>query len=251
VKQCSLVSRDENEMKFTTLRGCGEVGIEFSREDSEGARVSRDLLEKLIEQIVRRSVDYYSETLDYVFAYGERQLHSVVCPSIAAVTSTYLMEHPLQRKPSGEDEYSGQVDYWISFRNYSFLMEMKHVYFAYNKTDTPREDLLKKFSLAIDQLKTIRKEECEWLEGGDKKLFKIAFQVITFFSGLKSEISRKGPRNEELKLSFDLMMQNSGLADISNFRSLWILDKKLVEPFEYTNTTLIYPAVGFAGNVFE
>lgn len=86
---------------------------------------------------------------------------------------------------------------------------------------------------------------------GDEKLFKIAFETITFFSGLKSEISGKGPRSKDLKLSFALLMRNSGLAKVSGLASMWVLDKRLVKPFEYTDGTLIYPAVAFVGRVFE
>lgn len=237
-------------MKYSALRNCGELGIEFSKEDTEGVRVSRDFLENLINQIVRRSVDYYNETGDYVFSYRERQMHSVVCPSIAAITNAYLMEHPLKRKPSGEDEYSGRVDYWISYRNYAFLMEMKHGYFAYRGASDPRQNLNEKFNLAISQLKSIRKDECEWLGGGDKNLFKIAFQTITFFSGSKTEISRHDSRNEDLKLSFNALMYNGGLVNVTNLRALWILDERLVVPMEYANGTEVYPAVAFVGNVF-
>jgi hypothetical protein len=235
-------------MLYETIRNCGEVGIEFSMEDSDGTRVTRRFLERLVKGIVRRSTDYYYATGDYVFSYRERQMHSVVCPSIAAITRAYLMEHSLTRKPPGEDEYPGRIDYWISYRNYSFLMELKHGYFAYKRTSNPRQDLLKKFNSAMDQLKNIRKDECEWLGGGDKGLFKIAFLAITFFSGSESETKRDELGSEELKSHFNGMMKNSGLAKITNLRAFWILDK--VEPVRYSNGEQIFPAVAFVGNVF-
>lgn len=235
-------------MQYETIRNCGEIGIEFSMEDSVGTRVTRRFLERLVKGIVRRSINYYKSTGDYVFSYGERQMHSVVCPSIAAITKAYLMEHSLARKPPGEDKYPGRVDYWVSYRNYSFLMELKHGYFAYKRTSNPRQDLLKKFNSAIDQLKSIRKDECEWIGGGDKGLFKIAFLTITFFSGSQSETKRDELKNEELKSHFDEMMKNSGLAKMTNLRALWILDK--FEPVEYSNAVQIFPAVAIVGQVF-
>jgi hypothetical protein len=250
LKEPGLTSKKvEKMMKYGKIKNCGEVGIEFSIEDSEGTRVTKDFLENLIEGTVRRSVEYFDETGDYAFSYRERQMHSVVCPSIAALTAAYLMEHPLKRKPSGEDEYSGRVDYWISYRNYSFLMELKHGYFAYARASDPRQNLLEKFNSAMDSLKSIRKDECEYLGGGDKGLFKIALMAITFFRGSKDETSINDLRSKDLKLSFDELLSNSGLASVTNLRALWILSKRLVQPMKYINGFEIYPAVAFVGSV--
>ena len=45
-------------------------------------------------------------------------------------------------------------------------------------------------------------------------------------------------------------MQNSGLANVTNLRALWILNERLVEPMQYANGVEVYPAVAFVGNVF-
>ena len=129
-------------MKYATIKNCGEFGIEFENIKGAGARVSREFIMKLLKRIVKRSTRYYEETGDHVFIYGEKQLHSVVCPSIADITFSYLMEHPSFRKPAGEEEYLGNVDYWISYKRYSFLMELKHAYFAYRYADNPRKSIV-------------------------------------------------------------------------------------------------------------
>ena len=60
------------------------MGKEFSIEDGNGSIVSRDFLERLIDNIVKRSSLYYRWTKDYAFIHGERPIHSVVSPSIGA-----------------------------------------------------------------------------------------------------------------------------------------------------------------------
>ena len=95
-------------MKYETITKCGELGIEFNNIDE---RITMDFLKRLLRDIIERSTKYFDETGDHVFIYRERQMYSVICPSIAGVTSGYLMEHPLKRKPAGEEEYSGSVDY--------------------------------------------------------------------------------------------------------------------------------------------
>jgi len=125
-------------MEFRTINNCGKLGFDFSIGDGVGKRIVKDFSKNLIQNIVKRSTKYFDESnkKDHIFSYGERQLHSVLCPSIADLTHYYVMEHPVTRKPHGEDEYSGHIDYWINYRNYSILMELKHCYFAYNPSSS-------------------------------------------------------------------------------------------------------------------
>ena len=237
-------------MNYETIRDCGELGIDFSNIEGDGARVSRDFLRKLLQRIVKRSTKYYDETGDHVFIYREKQLHSVVCPSIADITASYLIEHPLIRKPAGEEEYLGNVDYWISYRNYSFLMELKHTYFAYRNADNPRKNITKKFERAMEQLKNIRKEECRALTD-NKGLIKIALQTVVFYKGSRYEIFKDDLRDENFKDLFKKLVNNTELDRRSNLLSLWVLNERLVEPVKYKNSFEIYPAVAFIGNISE
>ena len=238
-------------MKYKTIRYCGELGIEFGNIEGDGARVSRDLLRKLLKRIVKRSTKYYDELGEHVFIYREKQLHSVVCPSIADITHSYLMEHPLIRKPAGEEEYRGNVDYWISYRNYSFLMELKHTYFAYRNADNPRKSITKKFARAMEQLRSIRKEECRALTV-NKGLIKIALQTVVFYEGSKNSIHKDDLKDRDFKNLFKKLVNNTELEHRSNLRSLWVLDERLVKAVKYNkNSFEIYPAVAFFGNILE
>lgn len=237
-------------MKYETIRDCGELGIKFGKIVGDGGRVSRDFLRKLLKRIVKRSTKYYDETREHVFIYRERQLHSVVCPSIADITSSYLMENPLTRKPAGEEEYRGNVDYWISYRNYSFLMELKHAYFAYRNANNPRKSITEKFVRAMEQLRSIRKDECRDLTI-NKGLIKIVLQAVVFYKGSKDPILKDNLKNKDFKNLFKKMMNNTELERKSNLRSLWVLNERLVEEVEYKNSFEIYPAVAFVGHVSE
>lgn len=244
-------------MEYETIKGCGKLGIEFGRIGGKGSRVTRDFLHNLLPIVVKRSKQYYVKTGDHVFTYSERQLHSVVCPSIAEITNAYIIEHPITRKPIREKEYRGNVDYWISHNKFSFLMELKHTYFTYNRLDSPRRSIARKFLDATRQLMRIKKDECEdpYLLAGNKGLIKMALEVVVF---------RRGTRNpnqnleDDLRLDFkdlfDRMLDNTGLWKKTNFRALWLLHENLVEPFEYESTygikKVIFPAVAFIGKLF-
>jgi hypothetical protein len=238
-------------VRYETIKNCGELGIEILKDDADGMRVTKDFLEKLIYNIVKRSTKYFYETKDHVFIYREKQLNSAVCPSIADLTDSFLMEHPLNRKPHGEDEYSGRVDYWIYYRNYSYVLELKHSYFAYKMADSPRQDISDKFDSAIRQLNSIKIDECKDLSYNSKGLIKIALQAIVFYQSSQEDISLDNLKNQNLKEDFEDLISNTDLNNKSNFRSLWLLNKKLIESVEYRNGYEIYPAVAFVGNASD
>lgn len=235
-------------MNFSTIKNSGKVGMEFCLTDGNGMRVSKDLIEILIYNIIEKSTKYHNETGDHVFIYREKQLHTVICPSIEMITPCFLFEHPLTRKPTGEEEYRGHADYWISYRNYEFILELKHAFFAYKRVNNPRQSIERKFDDAIKQLKSVRKRECELLTM-NKGLVKIALEAIVFYERSRSEISNDWMKERDFPLLFKRMISNTGLKDRVNFSSIWVLDEKLVKPVEYHDYDEIYPALGFIGHI--
>ncbi len=236
-------------MKYTKRSDFGELEINFEKINGAGSRKTVDFLRKLSENFVARCGKYFNEIEDHAFAYRERQLHSVICPSIADITDSFLMENPTIRKPAADEEYSGAVDYWIFYRNFSFLLELKHAFFAYTKAKHPRKIIVKRFQKALEQLENVKKPECKAQTFGDG-MRKIALEVVVFYRGSKekNELLKDVTRRDFLGI-FNSLLKNTALKKISNVQALWTLDRKLVEPFEYENTYEIYPAVGFIANV--
>jgi hypothetical protein len=234
----------------------GEVQIKFGILEGPSANVTKEFLRKLVRRIVVRSTKYFDEAQyagepDHVFIYGEKQFHSVVCPAVADITPYFLMENPLYRKPPGEEEYSGSVDYWVFYKNYSFMIELKHSYFAYTQADNPGKDMAEKFLEALQQLEEIRKDECRSLTYGNG-LRKIALETIVFYRESEEESKLKADvRNENFRMLFKKLLRNTELRNKSNFRALWILNKKLVTPIKYADTSEIYPAIAFVGYVSD
>ena len=233
------------------MGNCGQVGKEFYIEDSGGGViVSKDFLERLVDNIVKRSVSYYETTRDYAFRHRERSMHSVVCPSIADITHTFLMEYPLKRKPSGGEQQGGFVDYLISYRKCTFFMEFKHSFFAYRNAKNPRKNIITRFQSALDQLRSIRKNEYWGLGRKDQWVDKLAFEAIVFYKGSKNKIYMSDLRGESFKSSFSELMKNKEWNSLKpNLQALWILNKRLVKPVEFSNGYEIYPAVAFVGKV--
>lgn len=239
-------------MEFRTINNCGKLGFDFSIDDGVEKRIVKDFLENLIQNIVKRSTKYfYANREEHIFSYGEKQLHSVVCPSIADLTYYYVIEHPVTRKPHGEDEYSGHIDYWIHYIDYTILMELKHCYFAYNNSN-PNKRISKKFNESLKQLNDVKMNECRELrENDDEGLIKIALQTIVFWQGSKNHISNKDLKDKDFEEKFDQLILKSDL-NKSNFKSLWLLHDKLIKSVKFDkNYFELYPAVAFVGKVYD
>lgn len=243
-------------MKDEMTGDFGELEIRFGIIRGHGAKITREFLRELLHQIVTKSTKYYDAARrvgepDHVFTYRERQFHSVVCPAIADVTSYFLIENPLNRKPAGEAEYQGSVDYWIYYKNYSFMMELKHTYFAYTRTDNPRGSVTERFSKALQQLGDIRIEECRSQTFGSG-VRKIALEAVVFYRGSRERRKLKTDiKSRNFRALFRKLLRNTELDQKSNLHALWMLNKRLAAPFEYANTFEIYPAVAFIGQVSE
>jgi hypothetical protein len=235
------------ELEYEKIKGLGELGVEFSKEDDDGSRVAKDFLEKLVKNIIKRSIKYYEATEDHVFTYREKQLHSVVCPSIADITDSYLIEHPLKRKRRGEKQaHHGNVDYCVRHRNTTFLLELKHTYFAYRNTNYPRKSIVEKFEDALDQLKKIPRNQYSTLLTSDF-LLKVALETIVFYRSSKNKNLEDNLESAIFKQAFEKMLVSTGLSTKSNFQALWIINRKFVTPFPADKSNDIYPAVAFVG----
>ena len=236
-------------MEFRTINNCGKLGFDFSIGDGVGKRIVKDFSENLIQNIVKRSTKYFdgSGKNEHIFSYGETQLHSVVCPSIADLTDYYVMEHPVTRTPHGEEEYPGHVDYWIHYRDYTILMELKHCYFGYNNSNLNIR-ISEKFKDSLKQLNDIKIDECrELIENDDKGLIKIALQTIVFYQGSKYPIPKKDLEDKD----FDRLILKTDLNE-SNFKSLWLLHDRLNKSEKFDeNYFELYPAVAFVGKVYD
>jgi hypothetical protein len=230
------------------------VGVEFFKIDTEGARVSKDFLTQLVQNIARRATEYYNSTGilgDHIFSYREKQFHSVVCPSIADITSSFVIEHPLRRKPYGEKEFSGHADYWIRYHSYCFLMELKHTFFSIRRPNSPRPDIAEKFDDAVQQLKSVKIEQSRQLilnEG----LVKIALEAIAFYKGSSSKQDLKSVPDLDFQELFSELIEKIRTNEDVHMYALWTLNDTIIKPYEYDSHTFeVYPALGFIANISD
>lgn len=240
------------------IKNCGRlIVVQYPKENDDGTKVSRVFLDKLICRIITHSTDYFDRYLkdtkdhDHIFGYRERQLHSVVCQSIADLTPSFVMEHPVKRKPHGGGKYSGHLDYWINYKHYSFIMELKHCYFAYKRANS--NAISKKFEEALKQLKNVRKDACHNLKINNG-LIKIALQAIVFYHVSRDDKVEEDIKKRDFQEDFKQLFTKCsylGNNENVNFRSIWLLNERLIKPVRNDDRFDIYPAVAFIGKVYR
>ena len=140
------------------LKGVGRIYLTDGLEDGKGIRVARDFLDSVMMNFSRECIKYYDYTSDHAFAYGERQLHSVLFPAIRQRTERAFAELPITRKPHGLDSSSGRVDYRVHLRRTVILLEVKH---AWHAATSPRlrESSRRKWKSVVKQVKSVRVPE--------------------------------------------------------------------------------------------
>ncbi|MBW2061647.1 MAG: hypothetical protein JRI95_08815 [Deltaproteobacteria bacterium] len=157
--------------------------------DIEGMRVTRSLLESLFKETTRLFKRYYNnfdnDKREYGFYYSERQLHTFLTPAIDKLTKGFfLFESPIKRGKRGKRGKSGgRVDYWLNYRNSSYLLEVKHawirVHFRHGNEEFTLYKLEKTFQQAIDQLDNSEDKVLEFMYRGN--MFGVALAIVPVF----------------------------------------------------------------------
>lgn len=223
----------------------GKITCELALKDAEGTRICRDFISKLFNSFTQKCFKCYETTEELIYAYDEKQLYSALIPAIAEITKHgFLMEQPVTRKTRGEKEYSGKMDIWAQYKNYSFAIEIKHSY-----TDLGSDGLTKgsidKYKEGIKQIRSLKPKERELITVGNG-LFLGALLFTTFsIRGDKKE----GISSIDCNLTdiFNEIRVDNRLKPKPNLFCFWKIPEKLKEPVEYENYFEAYPALGVIG----
>ena len=118
-------------LKVETVRTVGNIYYLSNLKNEQGQRIANDFLTRLTNGFGKRTAKYTRMTREVPFVYRERQLHSIIAPTLDDFTDAFLMELPTRRSWSvtADERISdshGWIDYWCSYRNISFLVELKH-----------------------------------------------------------------------------------------------------------------------------
>lgn len=126
----------------------GRANILISNEeyDDESYKISHEFVKDLFKVFVKLAIKFSNNQyniIDKPYLYRERQLDSLIIPALSLICDGCVIgELPLIRSSKFEDDSSGRIDYWCIYKEYSFVIEVKHGYDNY-KNDITRKRHIK------------------------------------------------------------------------------------------------------------
>lgn len=237
-------------MLLKTIRSVGEIHVEHSLSDGKGIRITKDFLSQLAIEFAKQAAKYIEFTNEAPFAFKERQLHSIVAPALSRITQAFLMETPITRKwsdvnPDCYNDSHGWIDYWCYYRDFIFLIELKHG-FVSSKSGQVKKEVQNDWTTAIEQLSAVKNELSTYMKNS-KGVIKLALDILPIFESTRHDAPILHTTKDDL-LSTQLAVMGT-LNPTSNYCLLWKLHKNLVGPYVYQNKSEYYPGVLFCSYV--
>ena len=168
-----------------------KYGLTFLEVDSiakdECFNVAKELIENLFFDMSKLSTKYWNDVFrDLPYTYTERRLDSVLLPALSKLcNSMVLVEVPAVRECANGrfhvDESNGRIDYWCIYKNYSFVIELKHSYDCFTTDVTRERNVTARWIKMHEQLQSLEKEVKKY-EEATKGVIRIGLHIITSYS---------------------------------------------------------------------
>lgn len=130
-------------------------------------QTSKKFVEELFFLLSKYSTKFNNKKYDFFdlpYIYSERRLDSVLLPALSKICDyIVLTELPIERQKQGEIS-SGRVDYWCIYEGYTFVIELKHSFDAYETPTTKKNSGLRRWRGMIGQLDDIVKDVRQFTE---------------------------------------------------------------------------------------
>ena len=248
-----------NMLKRNGLR-FDEVVLE--RQD-ESFSVAKELVEKLFFELCKVSTKYSNELFrELPYTFSERVLDSVLLPCLSKLcNSMVLTELPAKRCCSNRrfkvDETTGRVDYWCIYKNYSFVIELKHSFDCFTTRKTREKKVVDRWMKMNEQLDAV-KDEIKNYEERTNGVVRMGLHLITSYADkapskeLVSMFSQSIPNMFE-RFSRDLSRRYPSLRP--DVMVCWRIPMRIVLEDEFQTfpglwlMAKIYPSVNHFGSI--
>jgi hypothetical protein len=165
-------------MKWELIDNCGYYCEISDLDDGKGIRKSTHLLRESIKCMAKEVHNYFQVMKELPFNYGERQIHTVLFPAFKETAEIVFLEQPIMRRISNEDK-NGWLDYWISHRKATYLIEIKHSFFSVG-TKNLTKNSTSKWENGILQIQSIKKKEAKKMAQGNGEIVRILMMIMPF-----------------------------------------------------------------------
>lgn len=211
-----------------TIPKVGKLHV-YRREQFPYKQIVSDYIIDLIKLSAKNAKKHIDITGYTTFCYGELQLHSIIVPAIAKLSSCFIFEYPIQR---GKQISSGRVDYYCinkegEANEYRLFLELK-----YGRQGIPTKKLRARnidlWQNANKQLDGITQEIKLYRDYYDKPIVRVCMEAITFYAD-ESKIDKidSDVLKEVFKSSIDTLTFETGLAP--NIGVLWEFHPDIVK----------------------
>jgi len=233
--------------------GYGSFNLLFKGINDTTEMKAQELLTALLKKVIKKAGKYACQVDDSIFAYSEKQLNTVFCPALGSINCNFIAEYPLKRTHKVKEKeftLTGFLDYWISYKKCSFLLELKQGFFSL-RDDVDAELLRSNFKVAIKQLNDIGLNERKELQSNDKELIGIALEVVTFYQSLKDKNTIDSQGIKEKYNDLRQKFKDDTEIDALNLESIWYPKEELVKDIKYSGNSFVIPAVAFLGKIVK
>lgn len=206
-------------------------------DDAYASRVTRRFLNELSVEFANISDKLCCKAnfLEYpLFAYRERQVHTILSPALYHITDFFIHEAPAERENSriyDEDDSHGWSDYVCNYNGFAYIIEVKHSHLSYRtlKVDSHTKHI---WEHAIEQNQTSN-YDADWYSKRSKGVYRLALLVAPIYqSSSKKKPVFKNDINDLTEDVFNQFEKELKLKNSQYYISLWLLPERLRGPYE-------------------
>lgn len=228
---------------MTNAENFGTVNYINDVFDGRGNRVVKEFLVKLFDSSIEHSIKYMDAISEAPYAYGEKQIHSIIAPALSKVTDdrigdTFLMERPIERRWSKKKKLNmadshGWLDYWCRYRNVDFFIEVKHNYDSF-RTENIRAQAYENWRYMNNEQLGVVRSEAKRYSQYCKGVILVSFHVFTIYENIRKTSEPKSIENKKELIEIQKRYYER-LNPKPNWSALWIVKRDYVEKSKTEN----------------
>ena len=150
--------------------------------DEEYYVVAYELTKRLLIGMAKRALVFNSRKYGLCeppFLFRERQLDTLILPELASLCKGLVFtEYPVKRSIRKKGHWQGRIDYWCIYKDYSFVIEVKHSYDNFKTSVTCDERLLERWKTMNKEQLPSRKDEVEHFEEKTKGVIRLGLHFV-------------------------------------------------------------------------
>ena len=198
-----------------------------------GMAEAQAFLRKFSRALVRNAAELY-EVIGELPIDNERQVQAIVLPAMQKAAQAVCVEVPIERKKSRRKLVTGRIDYWVYYKDFVFLIELKLAWVAARSPIRISTTASNRWREALAQLEKIKKKEAEFYAMTAGKVLKMAMLLAPGYQSSKRKIEPFGKDT-----TLELHRQVLGALDKEqppNWSCMWAMSQHLQE-YQYEDSS--------------